>query len=298
MRKHMRKKILTTFSIVGFDPETKDLGVAVASKFIAVGAIVPWAKANVGAIATQALANVSYGPRGLELLSKGYSARKVIETLVSDDPLRDERQIGIVDSKGEAAAFTGKKCFEYAGHIVGDGYAVQGNILAGSEVLEEMAKAFERTKGELVDKLLAALEAGDRAGGDRRGKQSAAILVVREKGGYGGYTDKYVDLRVDDHKEPVLELKRLFKIWELTLLTREKPNDIVSKDEVAAKVQEALRKLGYYKGEITGKWDEATEKAFTDWVMINNFENKLRKDRYIWGTIYRFLIEMARSREK
>ena len=298
MRKHMRKKILTTFSIVGFDPETKDLGVAVASKFIAVGAIVPWAKANVGAIATQALANVSYGPRGLELLSKGYSARKVIEMLVSDDPLRDERQIGIVDSKGEAAAFTGKKCFEYAGHIVGDGYAVQGNILAGSEVLEEMAKAFERTKGELVDKLLAALEAGDRAGGDRRGKQSAAILVVREKGGYGGYTDKYVDLRVDDHKEPVLELKRLFKVWELTLLTREKPNDIVSKDEVAAKVQEALRKLGYYKGEITGKWDGATEKAFTDWVMINNFENKLRKDRYIWGTIYRFLIEMARSREK
>jgi len=298
MRKHMRKKILTTFSIVGFDPETKDLGVAVASKFIAVGAIVPWAKANVGAIATQALANVSYGPRGLELLSKGYSARKVIETLVSDDPLRDERQIGIVDSKGEAAAFTGKKCFEYAGHIVGDGYAVQGNILAGSEVLEEMAKAFERTKGELVDKLLAALEAGDRAGGDRRGKQSAAILVVREKGGYGGYTDKYVDLRVDDHKEPVLELKRLFKIWELTLLTREKPNDIVSKDEVAAKVQEALRKLGYYEGEIMGKWDEATEKAFTDWVMINNFENKLRKDRYIWGTVYRFLIEMARSREK
>ena len=294
----MRKKVLTTFSIVGFDPETKDLGVAVASKFIAVGAIVPWAKANVGAIATQALANVSYGPRGLELLSKGYSAKKVVEILISDDPLRDERQVGIVDSKGEAAAFTGKKCFEYAGHIVGDGYAVQGNILAGPEVLEEMAKAFETTKGELVDKLLAALEAGDRAGGDRRGKQSAAILVVREKGGYGGYTDKYVDLRVDDHKEPVLELKRLFKIWELTLLTREKPSDIVSKDEVAAEVQRALKKLGFYKGEITGKWDDATEKAFTDWVMINNFENKLRKDRYIWGTVYRFLIEMTRSSEK
>jgi len=294
----MRKKVLTTFSIVGFDPETKDLGVAVASKFIAAGAIVPWAKANVGAIATQALANVSYGPRGLELLSKGYSARKVVEILVSEDPLRDERQVGIVDSKGEAAAFTGKKCFEYAGHIVGDGYAVQGNILAGPQVLEEMAKAFETTKGELVDKLLAALEAGDRAGGDRRGKQSAAILVVREKGGYGGYTDKYVDLRVDDHKEPVLELKRLFKIWELTLLIREKPNDIVSKDEVATEVQKALKVLGFYKDEITGIWDEVTEKAFTDWVMINNFENKLRKDRYIWGTVYRFLIEMSRSSEK
>ncbi len=287
------RKVLTTFSIVGYDFETKDLGVAVASKFIAVGAIVPWAKANVGAIATQALANVSYGPRGLELLSKGYSARKVVEILVSNDPLRDERQVGIVDSKGEAAAFTGKKCFEYAGHIVGDGYAVQGNILTGPEVLEEMAKAFETTKGELVDKLLAALEAGDKAGGDRRGKQSAAILVVREKGGYGGYTDKYVDLRVDDHKEPVLELKRLFKIWELTLLTREKPEDVVSKDEVASNVQKALKKLGFYRGEITGIWDDATEEAFTNWVMINNFENKLRKDKYIWGTVYRFLIETA-----
>ena len=294
----MRKKVLATFSIVGYDPEIKDLGVAVASKFIAVGAIVPWAKAGVGAIATQALANVSYGPRGLELLSKGYGAKKVVEILVSNDPLRDERQVGIVDFKGEAAAFTGRKCFEYAGHIVGDGYAVQGNILTGPEVLEEMAKAFETTKGELVDKLLAALEAGDRAGGDRRGKQSAAILVVREKGGYGGYTDRYVDLRVDDHKEPVLELKRLFKIWELTLLTREKPDDIVSKDEVAAEVQKALRKLGFYRGEITGKWDDVTEKAFTDWVMINNFENKLRKDRYIWGTVYRFLIETSGSSEK
>ncbi|OYT56393.1 MAG: fimbrial assembly protein FimA [Desulfurococcales archaeon ex4484_217_1] len=294
----MLKKVLTTFSIVGYDPETKDLGVAVASKFIAVGAIVPWAKANVGAIATQALANVSYGPKGLELLSKGYGAKKVVEILVSNDPLRDERQVGIVDFKGEAAAFTGRKCFEYAGHIVGDGYAVQGNILTGPEVLEEMAKAFETTKGELVDKLLAALEAGDRAGGDRRGKQSAAILVVREKGGYGGYTDRYVDLRVDDHKEPVLELKRLFKIWELTLLTREKPDDIVSKDEVAAEIQKALRKLGFYRGEITGKWDDVTEKAFTDWVMINNFENKLRKDRYIWGTVYRFLIETSGSSEK
>ncbi len=289
-----RKKCLTTFSIVGFDPETKDLGVAVASKFVAVGAIVPWAKASVGAIATQALANVSYGPKGLELLAKGYSAKEVLKILVSNDPLKDERQIGIVDSKGEAAAYTGKKCFEYAGHIVGDGYSVQGNILAGPDVLEEMAKAFEVTKGELVDKLLAALEAGDRAGGDRRGKQSAAILVVREGGGYGGYTDRYVDLRVDDHEEPVLELKRIFKIWELTLLTREKPEDVVAKDEVAENVQRALKKLGFYKGEITGKWDKETEEAFVNWVMINNFENKLRKDKYIWGTVYRFLIETAK----
>ncbi|MEB3859855.1 MAG: DUF1028 domain-containing protein [Desulfurococcales archaeon] len=271
------------------------MGVAVASKFIAVGAIVPWAKAGVGAVATQALANVSYGPRGLELLSKGYSAEDVVKKLVEEDPLRDERQVGIVDSKGRAAAFTGAKCYSYAGHIVGEGYAVQGNILAGPEVLEEMASAYEKTGGELVDKLLAALEAGDRAGGDRRGKQSAAIIVVRKGGGYGGYTDNYVDLRVDDHPEPVQELKRLFRIWELIMLTREKPDDIVSKDEVAAQVQEALRRLGYYRGEVTGVWDEETEKAFTDWALINNFENKLRDDGYIWGTVYRFLLESSKK---
>jgi len=292
----VRIRKLGTFSIVGFDPETKDLGVAVASKFIAVGALVPWAEANVGAIATQALANISYGPRGLELLRRGYGAKKVLQILISDDPQREERQVGIVDSKGEAAAFTGSKCYPYAGHIIGENYAVQGNILTGPEVLEEMAKTFEQTKGELVDKLLAALEAGDKAGGDRRGKQSAAIIVVREKGGYGGYTDRYVDLRVDDHPEPVQELKRLFKIWELTLLTREKPDDIVDKNEVAAAVQRALRKLGYYKGEITGIWDAETENAFRDFMLINNFENKMRKDNYIWGTVYRYLLELSSKR--
>ncbi|RLG75243.1 MAG: DUF1028 domain-containing protein [Thermoprotei archaeon] len=290
-----KRKRLSTFSIVGFDPETKDLGVAVASKFIAVGALVPWAKANVGAIATQALANISYGPKGLELLEKGYSAKKVLQTLISNDPQKEERQVGIVDSKGEAAAFTGSKCYAYAGHIVGSNYAVQGNILTGPEVLEAMAKAFEQTKGELVDKLLAALEAGDKAGGDRRGKQSAAIIIVREKGGYGGYTDRYVDLRVDDHPEPVQELKRLFRIWELTLLTREKPDDIVDKNKVAETVQKALKKLGYYKGEITGVWDEETENAFKDFILINNFENKMRTDNYIWGTVYRYLLELYRK---
>ncbi len=290
-----KRKGLSTFSIVGYDPETKDLGVAVASKFIAVGALVPWAKANVGAVATQALANISYGPKGLELLEKGYSAKKVLQTLISDDPQKEERQVGIVDSKGEAAAFTGSKCYAYAGHIVGSNYAVQGNILTGPEVLEAMAKAFEQTKGELVDKLLAALEAGDKAGGDRRGKQSAAIIVVREKGGYGGYTDRYVDLRVDDHPEPVQELKRLFRIWELTLLTREKPDDVVDKNKVAETIQKALKKLGYYKGEITGVWDEETENAFKDFILINNFENKMRTDNYIWGTVYRYLLELYRK---
>ncbi|MCY0868394.1 MAG: DUF1028 domain-containing protein [Desulfurococcus sp.] len=285
----------STYSIVAYDPSTGDLGVAVASKFIAVGVVVPWAKARTGAIATQAYANVSYGPRGLELLARGYSARHVLEMLVSDDPLREMRQVGIVDSRGEAAAFTGSKCYEFAGHIIGDGYSVQGNILAGPQVLEEMARAFENTSGELVDKLIAALEAGEKAGGDRRGKQSAAILVVRENGGYGGYTDRYVDIRVDDHPEPVQELKRIFRIWELVLLSREKPEDTVSKSDIEAvrRIQAALKKLGYYKGEVTGAWSEETEAAFTTWAHVNNFENKLRSDNRIWGTVYRFLLEVA-----
>lgn len=285
--------MLATYSIVGFDPEKGDLGVAVASKFIASGAIVPWVKARVGAIASQALANPSYGPRGLMLLEKRMSARSVLEALLSDDPLREHRQVGIVDSKGEAAAFTGKECYPYAGHIVGNYYSVQGNILTGADVLEAMAKAFESTRGELVDKLLSALEAGDRAGGDKRGKQSAAVIVLREKGGYLGLTDKYVDLRVDDHPEPVKELRRIFEIWDLTLLNRENPSDVVRKQDVARSVQTALRRLGFYKGDVTGEWNKETEKAFTDWANMNNFENKLRVDEYIWGTLYRFLLKQA-----
>ena len=285
--------ILGTYSIAAVDLEKGDVGVAVASKFIAVGAIVPWVKTRVGAIATQALANPTYGPRGLELLERGYSAKRALEILVSEDPLREHRQVGIVDAKGEAAAFTGKECYPYAGHIVGSGYTVQGNIIAGPEVLEAMAKAFETTKGELVDKLLSALEAGDKAGGDKRGKQSAAIIVLREKGGYLGLIDKYVDLRVDDHPEPVKELRRIFEIWELTLLSREDPRDIVKKQDVAREIQKALKTLGFYREEITGNWDEATERAFINWANINNFENKLRRDEYIWGTLYRFLLKQA-----
>lgn len=293
MTARARRAILATYSIVGFDRETGDLGVAVASKFIAVGAIVPWVKTGVGAIATQALANPMYGPRGLELLEKGYGAKKVVEMLTSEDPMRDHRQVGIVDAKGEAAAHTGAMCIPYAGHIVGDGYAVQGNIIAGPEVLEAMARAFETTRGELVDKLLSALEAGEKAGGDRRGKQSAALVVYRKGGGYLGLFDRYVDLRVDDHPEPVQELRRIFEIWELTLLAREDPRDVVRKEEVAASVQRALARLNYYRGPISGVWDEETEKAFVNWININNFENKRRRDEYIWGTVYRFLLKQA-----
>ncbi len=201
-----------TFSIVAFDPKTGDLGVAVASKFLAVGAVVPYAQAGVGAIATQSFANTTFGPKGLALLKKGMTSNQVLKQLLANDKDRELRQVGIVDAKGRAAAFTGKKCLPWAGHIVGKGFAVQGNILASEKVVKAMAKAFQETQGELAERLMAALEAGEQAGGDSRGKQSAAILVVRKGAGYGGFNDRYIDLRVDDHPEPVKELKRILSI--------------------------------------------------------------------------------------
>ncbi len=198
-----------TFSIVGYDARTGDLGVAVASKFLAVGSVVPFAQAGVGAIATQAFANTTYGPRGLELLKRGLSPEAVIRRLTLGDPQREQRQLGIVDAKGRSATYTGRACIRWAGGIAGEYFAAQGNILTGEAVVKAMADTFQRTRGELARRLLAALEAGERAGGDARGKQSAAILVVRKQGGYAGFDDRYIDLRVDDHPDPIPELRRL-----------------------------------------------------------------------------------------
>ncbi len=290
-----------TFSIVAVDKEKGDIGVAVASKFVAVGAIVPWVRLGVGAVATQSWANVKFGPLILWLLENHYPPRKAVEAVLAGDEKREYRQIGVVNARGEAYAYTGPKCMEYAGHIVGDGFAVQGNLLAGEEVLEAMAKAFESTRGELVDKLLAALIAGDRAGGDRRGRQSAALIVLRPCGGYGGClegVDRYVDIRVDDHPDAVNELARIFKVWELTILEREDPNDVYELTEVASELQEALRTLGFYQGPVTGRLDEATLKALEEWMAINNFENKMRRDGKIWGSIYRYLLEQAEKAKK
>ncbi len=293
----MEYPVVATFSIVAHDPEKGDFGVAVASKFIAVGHIVPWAEVDIGAVATQSYANASFGPRGLKLLKEGLHPKEALDKLLSDDRLSDRRQVGIV-SKDGAYAYTGSRCIEWAGHIIGDYYAVQGNLLTGPEVVEAMAKAFEETSGELVDKLLAALHAGDSAGGDRRGKQSAAVYVVRRCGGYGGCEEgvgRYVDIRVDDHPEPVEELLRIFEIWELLLLEREDPSDIVKWDDVWNEISEALQKLGYLNKEVNGPDDDALHKAFERWVGINNFENKMRDDGYIWGTIYRYLMKSARK---
>jgi uncharacterized Ntn-hydrolase superfamily protein len=203
---------VATFSIVGFDPETGELGIAVASKVLAVGAIVPWAKAGVGAVATQAYANTTYGPEGLKLLASGLDAHEVLERLTGADEGRERRQIGIVDSGGRSATFTGKECMAWAGGRAGKYYACQGNILVDKATVTAMAEAFESTDGELALRLIKALKAGEDAGGDSRGKQSAALLVVKEAGGYLGLNDRYIDLRVDDHSEPVDELSRLVAI--------------------------------------------------------------------------------------
>ncbi len=210
---------VATFSIVGYDPETGQLGIAVQSKFFAVGSVVPWAEAGVGAIATQSWANTTYGPNGLKLLKSGLSAEQTLERLVADDPGRATRQVGIVDAKGNVANYTGDACNEWAGAVSGKHYTAQGNILAGEAVVKAMGKAFEETEGELADKLMAALFAGQEKGGDTRGQQSAALLVVQAGRGYGGFNDRYIDLRIDDAEKPIKALQRLLEIHK-TLFAR------------------------------------------------------------------------------
>jgi uncharacterized Ntn-hydrolase superfamily protein len=202
-----------TFSIVAFDPATRDLGVAVESKYFGVGSVVPWARAGVGAVATQAQVKVSFGPEGLRLLESGKSSRETLETLLAVDPRREVRQLALIDAQGRPAAYTGSACQAWAGHRVGAHYTVQGNLLVGEAVITAMAAAYERASQEqgteLADWLLTALTAGQAAGGDRRGQQSAALLVVRAQGGPGGDGDRYCDLRVEDHPQPIVELTRL-----------------------------------------------------------------------------------------
>ena len=203
---------ISTFSIVARDSKTEELGVAVQSKFVAVGSVVPYARAGIGAIASQAWGNPRYGPIGLELLASGKSAMEAVDLMTSADPHRNSRQLAIIGIEGNASVFTGPECLEWAGGKHGANYAVQGNILTGPKVIEEMGKAFEDTNGTLAERMIASLHAGQEAGGDKRGRQSAAILVVREGWGYGGLNDRFRDLRVDDHPSPIKEIERIYFI--------------------------------------------------------------------------------------
>ena len=269
-----------TFSIVAADPEAGDWGIAVASRFPCVGAVVPWARAGVGAVATQSWANTAFGPEGLELMGRGTGAEETLGLLVEADEGREDRQVGLVDAAGRAATFTGSKCTDWAGGVTGRGFAAQGNILAGEQVVAELARAFAETEGDLCDRLLAALLAGDAAGGDRRGRQSAALLVVREGGGYEGRNDRYIDLRVDDHPEATAELARLFEVWDTTMLIRNDPL-LPADPELVADLQRRLAVLEAYIGEPSGVYDDRTRKALAEWAGERNLEGRLRDDDQI-----------------
>jgi len=235
---------VSTFSIVARDSATAELGIAVASRFFAVGSVVPWAKAGVGAVATQSFANTSFGWRGLELLEKGASPDEALRILLRNDDDPNRRQVGIVAADGKSSTYTGKNCIPWAGGRSGPNYAIQGNILAGEAVVVAMEQAYLETRGTLADRLYAALVAGDGKGGDSRGKQSAAMLVVKKGTGYGGYTDRAIDIRVDDHAEPFRELGRLLEFAQMnyawnegwTLFTQKKAKEAVPHIERAARI--------------------------------------------------------------
>lgn len=269
-----------TFSIVAADVDAGDWGVAVASKFPCVGAVVPWARAGVGAVATQSWANTSFGSGGLALMGEGIGAREALDRSLAADDGRQDRQVGFVDGSGRAATFTGSKCMSWAGGVTGDGFAAQGNILAGEAVVAELARGFTQAEGDLCDRLIAALVAGDAAGGDKRGRQSAALLVVREGGGYEGRNDRYIDLRVDDHADPINELVRIFDVWDESMLVRNDPL-LESTPDLVTDLQRRLASLGRYDGDANGVYDDATRAALVRWAGEYNLEGRLRDDDLI-----------------
>jgi len=284
---------LSTFSIVACDPQAQEWGVAVQSKFLAVGAVVPWAQAGAGAVATQSYANTSFGPNGLTLMAQGLSAQEALDQLVTEDEGRPRRQVGLVDAQGQAATFTGDECHAWAGGLTGTYYAAQGNILVSGATVEAMAKTFEEAQGELADRLVAALAAGQAAGGDRRGRQSAAVLVVRPEGGYGGYNDRYLDLRVDDDPEPIERLKALVDLHHLFFKPPAPGEMIAIEGELAREVQQILQWAGYYDGPLTGKYDAPTQKALTNLIGNENFEERFDEEK---GLISRQVMDVFRQK--
>jgi uncharacterized Ntn-hydrolase superfamily protein len=259
---------LSTYSIVACDLEAREWGVAVESRFLAVGSLVAWAEPEVGALATQAWANVRYGPDGLALLREGASAQETVERLTSADDERGRRQLGVVDVGGRSASYTGRECLEWAGGRTGPAYAAQGNLLVSRETVDALAETFEATANRpLAERLLECLTAAQRAGGDRRGQQSASLYVVERDGGYGGTSDVVVDLRVDDHATPVDELRRLYDLHDL--LFGETPADewVEVDDALERELRDRLSRLGYRQ--------EGLGEAFEAWAGMENFEDRV-----------------------
>jgi uncharacterized Ntn-hydrolase superfamily protein len=276
-----------TFSIVGYDPIEKEWGIAVQSKFLGVGAVVPWAKAGAGAVATQSYANTAYGPKGLELMAQGKSAQETLELLLADDPDKEMRQVGLIDANGNSATFTGSACYNWAGGITGPNFAAQGNILVDEKTVQAMADVFQKTEGTLAEKLLAALDAGQEAGGDSRGQQSAALYVVKDKGGYGSYNDRYIDLRVDDHSAPIKELIRIYQLQQL-YFSPSKPEKVAALEgEVKTEVTYHLARLGYLASEELS--NEKVYQALTTFIHTENFEMREQKTGFIDLEVLEFM---------
>lgn len=279
---------VATFSIIGYDPVTKETGIAVQSKFLGVGAVVPWAKAGVGAVATQSFANTAFGPEGLELLEAGYSPQETIDKLIENDPDRELRQFAIINAAGDTAAFTGNECYDWAGDQQGTYCSAQGNILVSEETVKALADTFEKTTGTLAERLLAALNAAQNAGGDSRGKQSAALFVVQEQGGYGGYNDRKFDLRVDDHKEPIEELQRLYELHKLYFTRSEKTDLLKLEGEVLREVEVFLQAEGMLQNSY-GSYSKEVKEALQAYFMRENFEERWQEDDKIDPAVLTFM---------
>ena len=258
----MAEPLVATYSIVGCDLEARQWGVAVQSKFLAVGSVVPWAEPEVGAIATQAYANPRYGPDGLALLREGLSAGEVVERLTAADGGRDERQLGVVDASGASAAWTGSGCLDWAGNRTGERYSAQGNILVSGETVDALADTFEANSGRpLAERLLEALAAAQAAGGDSRGQQSAALLVVERNGGYAALSDVLVDLRIDDHERPIDELARVYELHQQLFGRTPERLWLTLEGELRAEVEERLGRLGY--------------ESLESWASVENLEERV-----------------------
>jgi uncharacterized Ntn-hydrolase superfamily protein len=258
---------VATYSIVAADLDAGEWGVAVQSKFLAVGAVVPWAAAGVGAVATQSYANPRYGPDGLDLLRSGLSPEEVADRLTREDDGRAKRQVGVVDARGAAATYTGDECLPWAGGRTGTGYAAQGNILVSGDTVDALAETFETTAGaRLAERLLDCLAAAQSAGGDRRGQQSASLLVVRKDGGYAGLSDTLVDLRVDDHAQPIEELRRIYDLHRRLFFATPRDEWLDVDDTLASELRERLERLGY---------EGALDDAFARWAGAENLEERV-----------------------
>ncbi len=279
----------STFSIVAYDPDAEEWGVATQSKFLAVGSVVPWAQAGAGAVTTQSYANTTFGPKGLAMMASGLGAQETLERLLAEDEGREHRQVGLVDAQGNAATFTGRECLEWAGGLIGNGYATQGNILIGKATVTAMAEAFERAKGELADRLVAALAAAQKAGGDRRGQQSAALLVVRDKGGYAGFNDRYLDLRVDDHPKPIDRLREILDLHHLYFKRPELGTLVPIDAEVTRELQRIAKRSEHYAGPISGEYDAVTKEAVEALVSTENLEERWQPDMKIDPVVLNFL---------